>query len=343
MRLPIGSSISPRELKKVMRKFRKKYPTEAKCTNGLITLTKLDIANCRECGSKNVQHISGTSNVVCNACKSTVDVFDNTIFQRIQLPAAYLAAIWLRQRQIEVSENLFADHMGISQSTAHVIEKKIDTVILETLMDESIEVDSSLFAEIVCKRSSETPAREEPRKEQDAVDAKLRQKYEETRNRKADSESDETEEFDETICPAEMQLKVYRTFSDKPLVADEIIDLTGLPTSHVLGILSCLEAQGKVRRTRIGAYQRVNKRLGLDKFFNIDSAKLQQFFDHVRRIFHGVSRKHLQKFLARYWGFVGAQFKDSDLLFQACGKHPPISREQLRSFVTEPMVKVLFA
>ncbi len=347
MRPPLGSTASPKLIKKVMRKFRKKYSNDAKCVDGLVDEANLDTKNCRECGSTDVKRKKGTPKVHCQKCKAVVNVFNDTIFERIKKPAAYLAAFWLKKHQIEVSENKFASLVGIAQSTAHEIHKKIDTVILETLMTDPAVVDSRVFIEVVCKRSIETPARQEAKCEQDALDEKLREENArekaEGKNREAESTSDETAEFDDSVVPAEWKKKVYSSFSDQPVHCDDLLGKTDLPISSILATLSWLESKGKVERADFGMYKRATKIESLDKFFQLDQAKLQEFFNYIREVFHGVSRKHLQKFLARYFAHIGAIFKGTDLLIQACGKHPPITREQIRAFVTEPLVKVLFA
>ncbi len=322
MRPPLGSTATPKVLTKVMRKFRKKYGNDAKCVDGLVDQANLDTKNCRECGSTNVKRKKGTPKVHCQSCKTVVNVFKNTIFERIKKPAAYLAAFWLKKHQIEVSENKFASLVGIAQSTAHEIHKKIDTVILETLMTDPVVVNSRVFVEVVCKRSIETPARQEARCEQDALDEKLREEKEKSKakeeakatekdkTREAESTNDETVEFDDSVIPAEWKKKVFGAFSDQqPVHCDDLLGKTDLPIGSILATISWLETEGKVERADFGMYKRVTKIESLDKFFQIDQAKLQEFFTYIREVFHGVSRKHLQKFLARYFAHVGAIFK----------------------------------
>lgn len=345
-KLPRGLTIPLTELKERFGKFSQNLNSDEQCVEEIIAIAKFDSKNCKECGSRKVTRILGESVVSCQMCSTETDLFDGTFFDGMQIPFAYLSAFWIRKEQIGISVNRFADLVGIAQSTAVDIFRKLDTVILEALMDEANFADSQIFVEIFSKRSSETPAREEPNKEPVP---------ERPQNGTADEEvPDEVFEtgMNGTI-PAEDQRKVYRMLSfDSPTSFDSLCDSTGFGPGKVASILTCLETIGLSKAlcgdlhqkvARVSGHQKVGSVSGLDKAFAVDKRKLQKFFEHVRHVFHGISRKHLQKFLARYWSFVCAKFHNTDFLIQACAKHRHLSRADICDYVTPAAVKVLFA
>lgn len=365
---PLGLTIPLKELYKRWKKFKKKYRTKEECVDGIISLGDFDTKNCRECGGTDVTRTAGSSKVKCLKCFETVDLFKGTFFEGMRKEFAYFAAFWFVKQNIGISENFFAELVGIAQSTAFEIFKKYDTVILETLMGEASNADSDLFAEVFVKRSSETPARVKPSKERSARskaesrDSGAKETSEvvpgtenampenssedgrsEAPNTEVDDDlPDELFQFAGTSFPISKQRKVYRAMTDEPISIDALCVSTGFESGEVGGILTWMQLSGLIQPLGGSYYKRTGKVGGIDKLFPIDKKQLQQFFDYIHYVFHGISRKHLQKFLARFWAFICDRFHDTDFLLKACAKHPPINRASIRMFVTPDVVKVMF-
>jgi len=66
----------------------------------------------------------------------------------------------------------------------------------------------------------------------------------------------------------------------------------------------------------------------------------QNFADSVRKIFHGISRKYLQPYLARDWCHVDRMRWCKDAVVRACLQFGPISYSEILDYVTPATVKV---
>lgn len=327
---PRGLSMPQNEFEEKFYDFRKEFDSDEKCREAIIDWGSFDTRHCSECGGTDVERDFGSSIVKCQDCRTKFDVFEDTFFQRIRKPLAYLTAFWLKQEHIEISGNRFSKYVGIAQSTGHEVLKKIDTVILDKFLTNATELPSRLFVGIFAKRSSETPARESPRLEEPEVQTEPETEEEE-------EPDDSAFEFQGMTFDLEGQRKVYRAMSDTPLSSDELFDLTGV--EQIGRILNWLRLAKLVQKSGVDMWQRVQKVKGIGQHFTVDEEKLARFFEHVRHVFHGVSRKHLQKFLARYLAFIDDLFVGSNLLIEACARHPYISGKDIRSFVTNEVVQ----
>lgn len=360
---PLGLTIPLKQLNRKWKKFKRKYRSDEQCIEGIILLGGFDTRNCKECGFKNViTRAHGSKIVQCRKCSAKYDLFAGTFFQRMRRVFAYFAAFWFVKQNIGISDNFFAELAGIAQSTAHGIFKKIDTVILDLLMEDAVNADADLFAEVFSKRSSETPARVEPSKERSAKKMEDGNEVDEADEVDEVDEADEVDERDkeverdevddlpdnvfvflgQTAFPIADQKKVLRAMSEQPISFDNLRTSTGFAVGELGGILNWLELTGLIAPAGGNSFKRTGKVGGIDKIFPIDEAKLQKFFEHVRHVFHGVSRKHLQKFLARFWAFICEKFHNTDLLIRICAKHDYIDQASIRKFVTPDVVKVLF-
>lgn len=132
---------------------------------------------------------------------------------------------------------------------------------------------------------------------------------------------------------------MFEMLLEQPMPMAEIADFSGFDVSETLAALTMLQLDGRVKIDNFGKY-RVQVS-GVSSFFKQDKAKLEKFFEEIRHVFHGISRKNLQKYLAWYWTLVGTPFFQSNLLIKACAKFRHITRSELRQYVTAPAVKML--
>lgn len=384
---PRGLTITEDELYERWTGFQRKYPTDEDCIEEILNLGNFDARICLKCGSTEKLREKGSPLARCQECKKAVYLFNGTFFERLRKPRAYLAALWLRSEQIGISSNRFAKLVHIAQSTAFGIQKKIDTVIFEAMMEDAIGAYSGHFREIMTKRSSETPAREHAVSEQDLVDAEQRAKAQSrTKNSdrrstsndsrstdhnsaqsKGNSESDHSTDsaeakssaeaessteaesnpdFDQAAAEPELHDLILDLLSETNAVhADDLVESLDVPVGEILASLLELTLNKKVIDLGSLYFKKskedTNDLLGLAKFFDIDEKSLERFFAQVQHVFHGVSRKNLQLYLAWFWSLVSTAFKDPANLIAACSKFRHLTRHEVREFVTEPMVNSL--
>ena len=68
---------------------------------------------------------------------------------------------------------------------------------------------------------------------------------------------------------------------------------------------------------------------------------MSEFVEFIRFFFHGVSRKHLQHYLAAYWCFNDRSRWQSESIIPLCDKHGPVSYNDVLEYVTPVVAKVL--
>lgn len=386
---PRGLTITLDELHERWTGFQKKYPTDEDCIEEILIMGNFDARVCSRCGSVEKSRDLGSPHARCMECNKEIYLFKGTFFERMRKPKAYLAALWLRSEQIGISSNRLARLVHIAQSTAFEIEKKIDKVIFEVMMEDAATVYSGHFRAIMTKRSHETPARQHAVAEQDLVDAQQRANSQSAQdvpgsNRDPSTQNEGNESlFDDSVTeqnmeqsmetnsptcepgaarnsgksetpqaerlqePQELRDLLLNTLSDTDAFhVDDLVEMLDVPVGLVLSALLDLQLEKKVIDVGAMRYKKTKKDLdllGLAKFFDIDEKALEKFFNQVEHVFHGVSRKNLQFYLAWFWSLVGAVFKEPANLIRACASSKHLSRHDVRDFVTEPTVKVLFA
>lgn len=387
---PRGLTITVQELHECWTKFQLQYPTDEDCIEGILLMGKFDTVACKACGNTEKNRESGSPVARCKQCNKQVYLFKGTFFERMRKPKAYLAVLWLRSEQIGISSNRLARLVHVAQSTAFEIQKKLDNVIFEAMMQDAFEAYSGQFRAVMTKRSSETPARQHAEAEQDLIDAAQRsnsQSYGKTaespsattkenadpdassadNSAEPESESESEPHSEANVIPKidctdsntqselaeihpELQLQILNGLSHENAVhIDALCETLNAPVGDVLAALTAMQINKEV--IDVGAltfkkfaHSSTNREdlLGLAKFFKIDEEAMERFVKQVEHVFHGISRKNLQLYLAWFWSLVGVVFKDPAKLVLVCSKFRHLTRHDIRNFVTEPSVKIIF-
>ena len=160
-------------LAKELERFDNEFPSEEHCMKAITSRPNdIPFSSCQKCESTEGEMQSNQRSFFCFNCKRTTSLTAGTFFHGIKLPRAYLLAIVFHERGIGLSINRFSKIAKVAYATATDIFKKIWHVLDQELVQDlaTLYVSSSLFRNVICKRSTETMAREHPRSEQDEID-----------------------------------------------------------------------------------------------------------------------------------------------------------------------------
>lgn len=341
--------------------FESRFPTENDCWGELCARLEANgQAKCSYCGSKDLDKFSQARVRKCKTCNKKTWLTAGTFFNRIRLARPWLAAIWLMEHGVVISSLKLRALVGIAQSSALHILKKVATVIQSHFGENAADFQSADFHAVFCKRSRLTPAREHPVKEQEAMEnylqTNLHSHLEVDRTNPIKSEPGQTTlpdiEFliepltEETTIENLLkgrEKEVYRHLSKEPILFDALCGLTKMSVSELSSTLTMLELAGAIERLPGDQYVRyICKQIG-KKYFGgttSQSAKaVSDFINFVRARFHGISRKYLQLYLALHWCSVArTQWCNSSLL-KACLEFGPISYNQILSYVSPLIVQ----
>jgi hypothetical protein len=275
-----------------------------------------------------------------------------------------------------VSSSRFHQLVGIAQSTALIIFRKIAAVIAVHMnVDESL--PSGLFSVLFSKRSRETPANAHPRSEQDIIEQQcaeslsVRQEGADVRSvQQGLRDSQDTGTLKASLMatveasPGKLmidsdfgglqpvELRVLSYLSASPLHVDSLLEMSQMPVGELSAALTMLElAEAAVRRP--GDWYVLRRRAlvgtgdGSSKGESYPSKEVRRgveaFIETVRDNFHGISRKYLQSYLATYWCQVDRVRWGGGRLLNACWQALPVSSAQIVAYVTPLLVKLVFA
>ena len=105
------------------------FPTEQHCLEEIYRRAAQELLKCRWCESQDIEKRLGDRVVRCRRCKKETWLTAGSFFHRMRSAKAWLAAIWLMERGVIVSSSGFHKLVGIAQSSALELFKKIATVI----------------------------------------------------------------------------------------------------------------------------------------------------------------------------------------------------------------------
>ena len=119
------------------------------------------------CGCDNPQIIreSGERCFYCVTCKREIWFTAGTLFAGASRLRAWMAAVWFKEWGVAVSSLRLSRLLGIAQSTALNITKKVSIALVSQMDEEAQQVDPRRFIDVIFRRSRHTPADEHPRAE----------------------------------------------------------------------------------------------------------------------------------------------------------------------------------
>ena len=332
----IGAVISKREslalqfasIAESLSRFEIAIPNEDSARAHVLAMLAANGVGCGNCG---VVGFPGSDRYFCcHGCKRPVWVTAHTFFENVRKLRPWLALIWLMERGILFNPNQVHSLIDVSCSTAAEMKRKLDFLVAEQMPPDSPTVPSGLFNALFSRRTIETPARAHPREEQSQIDKQV-----------------ETRSAPEVVPIADIDDPFYGPLNDcekavwdcleEPLDFDRLAYRSKLDTSALNAGICLLEIRGLVKCSR-GLYSRVC--LGQ---YDVDTSKVPigNFIKFVKTCHQGIGRRTLQWYLAAFWCHNDRKRWGPGELLSVCLKASPVSRQQLRMYVSAPFVKIL--
>ncbi len=286
------------------------------------------------CGSARLKRSQGSRVFDCGDCNRHTHFTANTLFDGVARLAAWIGSIALIGNGVAVSANRLSSLFDIAPSTAHNMHKKIMTVMSEEMSSDASKVLSSMFDQIIFRRSRESNADTHP------VDDGLN--FFEPADCDAPfsmPETDNTELSDEEAL-------VLDAIGAGPTSVDSLVDKTALPIGTLISKLTMLEMMGLARPVSADCYSPISptrQKSGL----SVSGEALPIYAEEIGKIVHfiashyqGVSRKCLQIYMAAYWAFIDRVAWPATNLLQKCLEHEPISYQDLLAMKSPRFVEV---
>lgn len=348
--------------------FNMQFATQASCVNAIFYVaSNIGLLSCRYCGSNELQGSYGARVLKCLDCNKHTWFTAGTFFNRIRRPRAWLAAIWFMEHGAAISSSKLSQLVGISQSSALAMLKKLTTVIENHMNDISLAVPSAIFSDVICKRSRQTPAEAHPVAEQEEMERKAESLehnsmdgrsncskdnniyLEDADCGKDDSKNDclkknysEIERGDRTQEFQGLEQEIYELLSDVPISANQLSIRTGAQISEVAVALVILELRDAITRLPGDQYIR---NLPKKNSVYLEDCHIQNIVLATRKFigehFHGISRKYLQNYLAFYWCYVDRDRWHCGSLLEACLQFRPVTYIEILNYISPLIVKAL--
>lgn len=350
------------------REFSSRFDTHDSCVNAVYEAAcALGLVLCRYCGGCELAGNHGTRILRCLNCNRDTWFTAGTFFNRMRRPRAWLAAIWFMEHGIAISSSRLSKLAQISQSSALVILKKL-AIVLEDHMDDGCSaVHSSLFADVICRRSRQTPASMHPRAEIDILNSDLdsniaessESNFGETNNdgslyqsaysgHVSSDYSQEANSSDNAYEGPEvggLEKELYKLLSDEPISTEQLFNRVGVSISAVLASLVVLELEGFAVRLPGDRYVRSKSKKNCSLPLTNEDSRLRESLSAVSTFikdnFHGISRKCLQSYLAAYWCYMDKIRWYCGGLLNSCLQFRSVTGTEVLNYVSPAMVKMV--
>jgi len=315
-------------------RFHKLFPTDADKAEAIYSTLAPEGFHC-ECGNFVSTRKYGERTARCSHCKRKASVTAKTFYEGVRKTSAYCCGTFLMGAGIVISGNEFAKRNGISSSQGSIILHSLSAaVVLE--MNAASELLTAQVLEPVGKRSNETPAREHPRAEQ--IEAEKRAA------RSASCKTNTNPRPEARRSPAgDLENRIFSVLQSEALHPDEICRLSMLTITEVACTLTMLELNGFVRSLPGNRFEVIEQSVRQSAKSLGKSAKkrVKNFILFIKKTFHAISRKYLQRYFARYWCFIDRQRWTFDSLLELFARSQSQTYFQLKSYVSPLTVKVV--
>ncbi len=340
--------------------FNQLYPDEESALVALYRLSKKgrsykhdDGFICPECKSIEVELIKKNRVLRCQRCKNEVWLTAGTFFARIRKAIPWLAAIWFIDKGLTISSICLEHLTGVTQSTAWMIIKKISLVVESEISESPCSAPVYIFASEIRKRSILTPVKQRPVTELDI------------------SEQDEeniVETPDLSMRP-EIEQSILEHLSRDPIQFDKLCILVERPVPDIVAALTYLELDDLIKSHSGARYSlksistETKPKFSPNEFTNqsneinqrqsgqLDSRSspppalakanlISSILEFTNHIFHGISWKYLQLYIAIYWVDQDKKRWEPGRLLKACGSSDHISSKQVRAYCSPAPVKL---
>ncbi|HMO20449.1 MAG TPA: hypothetical protein PKD05_07185 [Candidatus Melainabacteria bacterium] len=343
--------------------FNQLYPNEESALLALYRLSEKgssykhdDGFICPECKSIEVELVKRNRVLRCQRCKNEVWLTAGTFFARIRKAIPWLAAIWFIDRGLTISSICLEHLTGVTQSTAWMIIKKISLVVETEISESPCCAPVYNFASEIRKRSILTPAGQRPVTELD------------------NSEHDEenlVETPDLSMRPG-IEQSILENLSRDPIQFDRLCELVKRPVPDIVAALTYLELDDLIKshsgdryslkstaikpKPKFSSNELTNESIDINQqkqsgepdrqnspSLALGKANLiSSILEFTNHIFHGISWKYLQLYIAIYWVDQDKKRWQPGRLLKACGSSEHISSEQVRAYCSQAPIKLPF-
>lgn len=353
--------------------FNDRFRSEQDCLEEICTrLEQAGLVRCPFCGHEKTSRNYGQRVARCLRCCKRFSVTAGTFFHHMKAPRAWLAAILLTGQGITLSSAAFHKRAGIAQSSAHQLLTKVRMVIQNAMPDDAEIVPSGLFAQLFSRRSRQTPAGAHPQAEQREID---KQANEAAASAKSSDEVQEDQNGVDAPSPSPavpsspasnnqdspmptdsllplsfspLEQRVYELLAVEDLHFDQLTQRTGATAAQISAALTMLELEGWINilpgniyhRTSPQPYAALQEHAAAFEALPAQSQAAVFAFESLgKRIFHGISRKLVQPYLAAFWCHVDRVTWSANTVFSACLRAGPLRYRDILAYVSPPLVK----
>lgn len=350
-------------------KFKRKFPTDESLIAEVEKICKKKgPKKCAHCGGFNIIKMPEHRNFKCKDCFLYTWITAGTFFHGVNKLFPWVLAIHMWEARIFISSSRFHRLVGVAQSTALIILKKIATVVQASYEDEKSVIPTSEFGKIYCKRSDETPAQQHPRAEQTRLDARIareaRRAGQQELDEQFEDQEDQEEEEEEEESGREDRNKdalvndeqsrrslnsveraVYDLIGFEQIHHDEIFTALNYPLHEVSAALAILEIYQYAKRLSGDFFVRVDdeelaRNQEARNILDASKTSFEAISHFIAVIHHGISRKHIQKYVAEFWCFFDHDNWKRGGLLSACARHKGLTERMVTEDVSPAFVTV---
>lgn len=256
---------------------------------------------------------------VCTKCKTKTWRTADTYFRGLRMLLPTLAWIWLAEDRASISVKKFAEIFGISYADAWSTNAKVKAVLEEEMnKHDAFEVVSKTFDSAICKRTIQSLAGKHPNYEEDDD---------------AEPDLEELEEMD-----SDQQI-VYAELKSQPIHFDVLYQRSGLSIAKFGAALAMLDMNGTVQQ-HIGNQFSLKKTSPTIPVSSDEMDAIRRFHMYVRKTFHGVSRKYIQRYLAAFWTRWGVDRWTKQTLFKTILMYVRPSRADILAYHSPQKLRI---
>jgi hypothetical protein len=316
---------------------------------------------CQFCNCGRLKFLLGRRVAECRNCGKQNWLTAGTLFERMREPRAYFVAITLAERKVPFNARTLSRLCKIAYATASAIFKKVMAVMLEAMVGKTEKVSSFELDEIICKRSIETHARKHPVTEQEEqlvppaqISFDPLQAHSESQStvQCASGDLTNTDTLHESgvvtptgvitttervgvknVVPVAPEEIIFSLLSNEPQSIDSLAAATGLEPARVRAGITILELADLVRRLpgdRVVLAVHILKACLIPMTPRVELS-VRRTVRVIKKLFHGVSRKYLQLYLAAVWCFLKPARWAENELFNLCCQTPAIKIARYKS------------
>ncbi|HEY9784608.1 MAG TPA: hypothetical protein V6D17_04335 [Candidatus Obscuribacterales bacterium] len=207
---------------------------------------------------------------------------------------------------------------------------------------------SSQFKQLYSRRSTETPARQHPLAEEEALESEERQEGTNVDEDKQESFTKQSNDLPLDLISLQPKgREIYEKLSSEPIGFDELCVITGITTPELLATLTFMELEQVI--TRVPGNRFVRKSETAEHSDNGKAKVTDPMQDRVvkeivwflKRVFRGICRKYIQPYLAVYWCHADRKRWTLGTVFDACLNFGYVRSCDLSMYVSPAVVKVL--